>query len=46
MKKKGEVIDTIKYPLRNFDVDADVVLFNDIDEIISMLNSKTNNRKI
>lgn len=45
-KYTGEVIDTIKYPLRDFDVDADVVLFNDIDEIISMLNSKTNNRKI
>lgn len=45
-KYTGVVVDTIKYPLRDFYVDADVVLFEDIDEIISMLNPKNNNKKI
>lgn len=44
-KYTGEVIDTIKYPLRDFDVDADVVVFENINEIISMLN-KNNNKKM
>ena len=42
-KYTGIVVDRIKYPLRDFDVDADVVLFENIDEIISMLN---NSKKI
>lgn len=39
-KYTGKVIDTIKYPLRELEVDADVVLFEDIDVILTMLNSK------
>lgn len=44
-KYTGKVIDTIKYPLRDFDVDADVVLFDDIDEVLNMLDSKNSNKR-
>ena len=44
-KYTGRVVDTIKYPLRDFDVDADVIVFDDIDEILCMLNTKNNDKK-
>ena len=34
-KYTGKVVDTIRYPLKHFDVDADVVIFEDIDEVIN-----------
>ena len=45
-KYTGRVVDTIKYPLRVFDVDADVVVFDNIDEILCILNTNNSNQKI
>lgn len=39
-KYKGEVIEIIKYPLRDFNVDAEVVAFNDINKVLEMFNIK------
>ena len=41
-KYTGTVIDKIKYPIRDFVVDADTVVFEDIDKIIMILKSKEN----
>lgn len=45
-KCTGTVIDTIKYPLRDFDVDADVVIFENVDNALNILDSKENTKKI
>lgn len=44
-KYKGDVVDTIKYPIGTFNVDADVIVYEDIDEVINILQNKENTRK-
>ncbi len=39
-KYDGLIIEQIKYPISDFYVDADIVLFNDIDKTLSLFESK------